>query len=381
MALRYYLDKTVLEAAKERIAFIFDEFETVVVGYSGGKDSTVIFHLAMEEATKRGRLPLKVLFIDQEAEWQATIDLVRSIMSRPDVEPFWLQVPIKLFNATSAEEDWLMCWNPADRDRWMRPQEPIAITENIYGTDRFAELFNAFFQKTWPDERACLIGGVRTEESPSRMVGLTHTAKYKWVTWAKTLTKGKHWTFYPIYDWGWTDVWKAIHEHGWAYNRIYDFQYSRRVAVQDMRVSNVHHETAVKALFWLQEFEPATYARLTARIGGVDTAGKLGSADFFIHKLPFMFRDWKEYRDFLLSKLVAAEHRPKFEKHFERQDRYYGDVHGDKLFKTQIQSILTNDYHCTKLRNFDNRPDSVGIRRRRREAGVDFKEPKQEQAA
>lgn len=364
MALRYYLDQTVLEAARERIAFIFDEFPNVVVGYSGGKDSTVVFHLTLEEARKRGRLPLKVVFIDQEAEWQATIDLVREVMSHPDVEPFWLQVPIKLFNATSADEEWLMCWADEDEARWMRPREPNAITGNVYGTDRFAEMFNAFFRVHFPGEKACLIGGVRTEESPSRMVGLTHQAKYKWVTWGKTLTKGLHWTFYPIFDWSWTDVWKAIHEHGWAYNRIYDYQYRHGVKVQDMRVSNVHHETAVKALFWIQELEPDTYARLTQRIGGVDMAGKMGVDDFFVRRLPYMFRDWPEYRDYLLEKLIAEEHRETFRKHFAKQDHDYAGLQGDKLYKGQVQAILTNDHHLTKLKNFDNRPDSVGIRKR-----------------
>lgn len=246
----------------------------------------------------------------------------------------------------------------------MREREPYAITGNVFGTDRFAEVFNGFFRHYWPGERACLIGGVRTEESPSRMVGLTHAPKYKWVTWGKTLTKGLHWTFYPIFDWSWTDVWKAIFENGWAYNTIYDYQYRYGVPVQDMRVSNVHHETAIKALFWIQEFEPQTYARLTARIGGVDTAGKLGSADFFIRKLPHMFRDWTEYRDYLLEHLIAEEHKGKFLKHFARQDRQYKDQIRDKLVKAQVQSIITNDYHCTKLKNFDNRPESVAVRKR-----------------
>lgn len=376
MAVKYYLNKSVLEAARERIAFIFDEFEDVVVGYSGGKDSTVVFELTLEEARRRNRLPLKVLFIDQEAEWQATIEQVRQVMSRPEVEPFWLQVPIRLFNATSTQEEWLLCWDPAQRDKWMRPQEPNAITENVYGTDRFAELFNAFFRHHFAGRRACLIGGVRTEESPSRMIGLTYRPKYKWVTWGKRLTADLHYTFYPIYDWSWVDVWKAIHEHGWRYNHLYDFQYSRRVAVQDMRVSNVHHETAVKALFVLQEFEPDTYQRLTQRISGVDTAGKMGDDDFFVHKLPYMFGSWIEYRDFLLEKLIAPEHQPKFRKHFTTQDRYYEEVLGDKLYKAQVQSILTNDYHCTKLKNFDNRPANTGIRKR-----VKARRAEREQAA
>jgi predicted phosphoadenosine phosphosulfate sulfurtransferase len=363
VAVRYYLDKTVLEAARERISFIFDEFPEVVVAFSGGKDSTVVFHLTLEEATRRGRLPLKVFWLDQEAEWEATVDIVRSIMYRPDVEPLWLQVPFKLFNATSTEDEWLQCWAPEDEAKWMRPHDPIALTENIYGTDRFGELFNAVIQHHFKGVKTALIGGVRCEESPSRAVGMTHLPKYKWVTWGKKLTPDLHYTFYPIFDWSWTDVWVAIHRHGWPYNRVYDMQYAHGVKIPDMRVSNVHHETAVKALFVLQEFEPETYARLTQRIGGIDTAGKL-QKDFFVHKLPYMFKDWTEYRDFLLERLCPEKTQERMRRYFARQERQYEGHLGDKVFKAQVQSILTNDWECVKLKNFDNRGESVGVRRR-----------------
>lgn len=363
MAIKYYLPDTVLEAAKKRIRFVFDEFPEVVVGYSGGKDSTVVFHLTLEVARELGRLPLKVMWVDQEAEWQATVDQARAVMTHPDVEPFWLQVPFKLTNATSTNEEFLMCWAPDEEHRWMRPRETFSIHENVYGVDRFGEMFNAFFQHHFPGRRAALIGGVRCEESPSRAVGLTHLPKYKWITWGKKLTRDLHYTFYPIYDWTWTDVWLAIHQHGWSYNRIYDVQYAYGVTIPDMRVSNVHHETAVKSLFWLQEFEPETYAKLAARIGGIDTVGKL-QEDFFQRTLPFMFRDWIEYRDYLLEELIEDRHKQKFVRFFERQQRQYDGLLGDKLYRAQVQSIIINDYDCVKLKNFDNRGESVGVRRR-----------------
>lgn len=368
MAVKYYLKQTVLEAAKERIAYLFDEFEHVVVGYSAGKDSTVVFELALEEAQKRGRLPLDVMFLDQEAEWQATVDLTRKIRERPGVRLHWLQVPIKLFNATSSADDWLQCWTPGEEDKWMRPKEPGAVTENVYGTDRFAEMFTAWMRYHYAGKKACYLSGVRTEESPTRMMGLTHMASYKWITWGKKLTPGLHWTFYPIYDWSWTDVWKAILDHKWPYNKVYDYQYRYGVSINDMRVSNVHHETAVKALFWLQEIEPETYAKLTQRIGGVDMAGKMGTADFFVRKLPHMFRGWKEYRDHLLKNLIDEQYHAKFIKHFEKQDRMYQGHHGDKLYRAQVQTILANDHHLTKLGNFDHTPESAAIRRRLKDA-------------
>ena len=43
----YAAKKSVLEAARERMAFVFDSFEQIIVSVSGGKDSTVMAHLAL----------------------------------------------------------------------------------------------------------------------------------------------------------------------------------------------------------------------------------------------------------------------------------------------------------------------------------------------
>ena len=364
--MKIYLKNNVYDEAINRINRLFDEFENVIVGFSGGKDSTVIFNLAKIVAKERGRLPLKVMFLDQEAEWQATIDQVRIVMTDPDVEPLWLQVPIKLFNATSAKEHWLMCWNADDEHRWMRPQEDIAIKENIYGTDRFGEMFEAFLKVTYPKTPTCYLAGVRAEESPSRYVGLTSAETYNGITWGKILNKSRHhYTFYPLYDWSYTDIWAAIHKNGWPYNDIYNAQYCYGIKTKDMRVSNVHHETAVTALFYMQEVEPETYVKLTERIQGIDMACKMGNDDYFITNLPFMFKDWIEYRDFLLEKLIDnPDWKAAFKAKFIELDEIYLESNGDGLTKEQVNSILTNDWEFIKLTNFERRPKNYVTKQR-----------------
>jgi hypothetical protein len=52
-------EKNVFDAALDRIRYLFDEFPNIVVGMSGGKDSTVAFELAMRVTRERGRLPLE----------------------------------------------------------------------------------------------------------------------------------------------------------------------------------------------------------------------------------------------------------------------------------------------------------------------------------
>jgi predicted phosphoadenosine phosphosulfate sulfurtransferase len=361
---KIYTNKSVWDAALDRIRWLFDEFQEVIVSFSGGKDSTVIFELARIVARERGRLPLKVMFLDQEAEWEATVDTVRRVMTDPEVEPRWYQFPFRLFNATSAEDSWLDCWGAESESKWMRKREPYAITENRFGTDRFHELFPAIARTEWPDTRVCYLAGVRTEESPSRFIGLTGHAAWKWATWGKQLTKGKHLTMYPIYDWSYLDVWKAIHSRGWHYNPIYDAMYRYGVQVRQMRVSNLHHETAVHSLFMLQELEPHTYERLTQRIGGIDTAGKLGTDDYFVRELPFMFKDWREYRDYLLEKLITKpEWREGLRKKFAVMDALYVPaISQDSVASVGVQSILTNDWEGIKLDNWSRSPQVYHIR-------------------
>jgi predicted phosphoadenosine phosphosulfate sulfurtransferase len=364
--MKIYGKQNVFDAALDRIRWLFDEFPNVIVGVSGGKDSTVVYNLALQVAREKGRLPLKCLFVDQEAEWEATIDTIRLIMDNPEVEPLWFQMPIKLFNATSTTDHWLMCWDKAAEERWMRPQEARSIKENNYGTERFAELFSAIIKKDYPNIKTCYIAGMRTEESPTRAMALTHDLTYKHVTWGANLNKAhKHYTFYPIYDWSYSDVWKAIHDNDWYYNAVYDAQYNYGVPLQNMRVSNVHHETAVGTLFYMQEIEGQTYQRLTQRIAGIDMAGKMGKADYFPKELPFMFATWGEYRDFLLDKLIEIpEWKVSFAKTFARHDEIYAETMGAKMYKEHINAILTNDWEAVKLGNFERRPENIDLKRK-----------------
>lgn len=340
------------DAALDRIRWLFDEFENVTVNFSGGKDSTVTLNLALMVAEEKGRLPLKVMFVDQEAEWQTVIDYVRDVMHDPRVEPLWFQVPIKIFNATSTDDPWLVCWEPGRE--WMRPQEPIAITENKFGTDRFAEFFGAYMAHSYPRSKAVNLAGVRASESPARRNGLTSYETYKGETWGKMRDKKRcHVDMYPLYDWEDSDIWTAIHRNGWAYCGIYDAMYQHGVAMRDMRVSNLHHETAIHQLFYLQELEGETWEKLTRRLSGINTAKHLNRHFLTPTELPFMFASWREYRDFLLDKLIDdPEHRALFAKRFAAQDSGFHEEIHEKLHKMHVSSILVNDYHGTKMRTF-----------------------------
>ena len=367
----YYYEENVYNAAKRRIEFIFNNFKNVIVGFSGGKDSTVVLNIALQVAEEKKRFPLSVLFIDQEGEWDSTIDYVRSVMYDSRINPLWLQVPMVLFNATATNghDQWLHCWH--DGEEWLREKDPISIKKNIYGTDRFHELFERFLAVTYPKESAVFLSGVRTEESPKRKINLTGAQKgsplYKWVFWGKAFNKTRgHFTFYPIYDWNFADVWKAIHENGWQYNKLYDYQFQHGVKVRDMRVSNVHHETAIQNLWYMQEVDPDLWNRITARLDGINTSAVLNKDLFEIKELPYMFKDWEEYRDFLLDGLIADEERKAaFRKQWDSKlvrECIVCDAWKEAFMRTCIKQILKNDFEGTIFINFYMNESTIDLR-------------------
>ena len=378
--MKIFKNKTVFNESLDRIRYLFDEFPEVIVGVSGGKDSTVIFNLALMVAHEKKRLPLRVFFLDQEIEWKATIDQIKRLMYHPDVKPMWMQIHFRLFNATSTTDHWLDCWNPKKRETWMREKDPVAIKENIYHEDRFGKMFEAIIRVEMKGKKACYLTGVRTEESPARAMGVTYALTYKGISWGKILNKvHQHYTFHPIYDWSYLDVWKAIHDNKWPYNKIYDLQYMHGMKIRDMRVSNLHHETSVKSLFYLQEAEPDTYEKATQRIKGLDMAGKLGFEDYFIHKLPFMFVTWKDYRDYLLEKLIADPvWKAGFINKFTKMDIKYAGMNDiEIMYKMQVQSILTNDWEFIKIRNWESTLEVYCFRKWRKIGAIP---PKKENA-
>lgn len=351
--MRIYLKDNVLEAARKRLRWVFDEFPNVVVGFSGGKDSTVVLNLALEVAKERKIDRLPVMFLDQEAEWQATVDYVREVMGNPRVKPYWLQVPILIENSTSQNDPFLTCWEPGKE--WIRPQEPDSIKENILGTMNFYTAFAQFPKAYFGDAPTAIVGGVRAEESPARLLAMTAYETYKGETWGKQLsTKLPHFTFYPIYDWSFTDVWHAIESHGWKYCRLYDQMYQHGVEIKGMRVSNVHHETATKTLTYLQEIEPQTWNAVTRRLQGINTVNQLQDSWYCPEKLPWMFKDWWEYRDHLLETIVIPENRDHFRKQFKTYDENYNHHQPamDRLVKVQIAMMLVNDLTGVKLSTF-----------------------------
>lgn len=331
-----YKEDDVLTAARKRIAQVFDAFDRVVVSVSSGKDSTVLYHLALDEAERRDRR-VTLFFLDQEAEYQSTVNLMREMMRHPRVDPFWVQVPMLMTNATSHADYFLRAWEPGAE--WLHPKDPIAV--HALDTDyppRFYEFFP--WQEQQATEPTAYLVGLRSKESMNRFRAVTKSPGWGGLMWS-TATKNQHaWRFYPIYDWAFGDVWKFIADRGVPYNHHYDRMFAKYGAnMSRMRVSNLIHEKSFRCLIDLQEFEPDTYERLLRRLGGVHCAALYGrEAHIFDAKeLPARFATWLEYRDYLLE-TTPLDRVGRFIK------RFAGQPEDEAVHRQQVKQILINDW-------------------------------------
>lgn len=333
-----YESRSVLEAARDRIATVFDRFDRIVVSVSSGKDSTCLYHLALAEAERRDR-KIILFFLDQEAEYQASIDLMRQMMAHPRVIPWWYQVPLLMTNATSYTAPMLHAWGPGEP--WVRPKEPNAI--DSINSD-YPRRFYGFFEwlEAQQTEPTAFLVGLRSKESMNRFRAVTKNPGYDNIPWSTRTKMPDVFRFYPIYDWTFGDVWKYIADGGHAYNRVYDAMYCLKgKKVNAIRISNLIHEKSFTCLAELQEIEPDTYDRLCRRIEGVHAAAIYARerSIYSAEELPAGFASWRAYRDSLLASAPMSDAHKK-----RLRTRFSGQPEVDSVHRQQCRQVLLCDY-------------------------------------
>ena len=357
-----YGGKNVLEAARARISFLFDVFDDLHVSVSGGKDSTVLAHLVLEEAKRRNRR-VGVFFLDEEVVYDATIEMVEYIMERMapgHVIPLWLQMEFHLTNATSLTETQFIPWEAGKHKVWLRPKKNYAIKfapwdrakETVADRNKGFGFYDVFanFERCY--RNTAFLVGLRGAESPNRWRTVSKnpaTIAGERVYWGTA--KGENFSLYPLYDWNYHDVWKYICAYNLPYHRIYDFYMRKGYPLNEQRVSSLIHERSFKSLVDLPEFEPDTYNRLLKRAKGIALAQETAkNAKLFrARKLPKNFKSWRSYRDFLL-----ATH-PDQEKCAVMARRFAHHLDNEYVARQQVRQLILNDYENNLP--VDNQPD------------------------
>lgn len=269
----------VLTAARARARFAFDHFEAVYVSFSGGKDSSVMLHVVMDEAIRRKR-SVGVLFIDLEAQYTRTIEHIREMLDlyADYIDPYWVALPIKLRNAVSNYEPVWCAWDPERKQDWVRQPPKGAITDPAYFDffesrmefEEFIELFAVWYSKG-RTTAACI--GIRSDESLNRFRTIAQTGKdtffgHKWTT----RVINDVFNLYPIYDWHVSDIWKyhAAFPNK-PHNKVYDCMHLAGLSPHQMRLCQPYGDDQKRGLWLYHLIEPQTWGKLIARVNGANS--------------------------------------------------------------------------------------------------------------
>lgn len=371
-----YLGIDVLTASKERIKWAFDNFEKICISFSGGKDSTAMTHLVMEEAIKRNR-KVALLFIDWEIQYKLTIEHVQHIydMYKDYIIPYWVALPLLTDNACSMYEPEWISWDKAKENLWTRKPPKIAITDENYFPfyyykitfEEFVPLFGEWYGEG--KSTACFVG-IRTRESLNRYRALTNKKKNKYQgKMFTTCVTDNVYNVYPIYDWSAEDDWKYFGKTKKPYNKLYDRFFQAGLTLHQMRVDEPFGDTTRRSLWLYQIIEPETWGKMVLRVNGAnsgslysrDNGNILGNRSITLPK----GHTWQSFSNFLLDtmpKKTAEHYKTKIAVYIKwYMNRGYVDGIPDEVDK-QIekqndvpswrricQTLLRNDYWCKGL--------------------------------
>ena len=271
------LNISVLEAARQRIRFTFDEFDKIYISFSGGKDSTIMFHLVMEEAMKRNR-KVGVMFLDWECQLSLTIEHIKNIFEhyKDYIIPYWICIPITTWNGCSQFEPEWTAWDENKKELWVRQKPEMSIKDGSYFPfyiknmmfEEFTPLFGAWYAN---GESCANFIGIRANESLNRFRTIARDKPmYKGKPWT-TNSLDNVWNIYPIYDWTTEDDWIYNGKFKKEYNKLYDRMYQAGLSIHQMRIDEPFGDTQRQGLWLYQIVEPELWAKMVCRVAGANT--------------------------------------------------------------------------------------------------------------
>lgn len=387
MNIKKYQDYTVLVAARDRINKMFDNFEKIYVSFSGGKDSTVMMHLIMDEAIKRNRI-VGVLIIDLEAQYKDTIKNIENIVSlyKENIDLHWVCVPLLLRNAVSNFDPRWICWDEDKKDIWVREKPDCAKIGKDYPFfvdkmefEEFMILFGKWYSKG-KLTAACI--GIRCDESLHRYRAIACDKKeltfkdYKWTT---KIDKNLY-NVYPLYDWKTEDIWIY---HGKykdkPHNEIYDKMNMAGVKLSQQRLCQPYGDDQRRGLWLYHILEPETWYKVVARVNGANFGSlyiqESGNMTGYNKITKPEGHTWKSFCNLLL-KTLPKKTREHYVYRFKKfisgwKDRGYDNIPEEAPFELEAKcwvpswrrmckTILRNDYWCKGLGQTQPKSEAYG---------------------
>ena len=378
MSGKFCLGVNVLEAAKKRVVYIFDHFRKIYLSFSGGKDSTVMLHLVMDEAKKRNQ-KIGILFVDLEGQYKLTIEHIEAMRAlyKDNTAWFWCCLPIALSNGVSQYQPKWQCWDPDKKDIWVRPFPNDCINDQNYFPffrrdmefEDFVPQFGDWYSAG--EETACFVG-IRADESLNRYRAVKRTDKKmygceKWTT--KVHGTRSVYNAYPIYDWQTRDIWVYTGKYNKPMNGLYDIMSKAGLSIHQQRICQPYGYDQRKGLWLFHIIEPETWSKIVARVNGANSG-----ADFVQYSGNVSGQQkiskpeghtWKSFCEMLLAsmpKKTAEHYRNKIyvflkwwgERGYEEDipDELPAKEEADRIgpsWRRIVKTLLRNDWWCKGL--------------------------------
>lgn len=325
---KIYKDINVYDAAINRYDIILNEFDNYYVSVSGGKDSSIMLQLMAQEARKYEK-KFSVLYIDLEAQYQATIGHINALIdaTKDVVENwYWCALPLSLRNAVSAIQPKWICWDKKDKAKWVRKyptkrNDVVLVTEDSLPNgwdwffrgmefEEFILWFAKWFNETHGGKTAAGIG-IRSDESLNRFRTIISDKKerfknYPWTTRAHCKSEVLNcWNFFPLYDWRTEDDWTAVAKLNLIFNPIYELMYKNGLSIYEQRLCQPYGDDQRKGLDQYRTLEPETWEKVLNRVEGVNF-GNIYCRTSLLGNIKSEKPDnltWEQYAVFLLESI------------------------------------------------------------------------------
>lgn len=318
--------KNVYEEALDRMRVTFDLFDNVGVSFSGGKDSTAALQVALAVAREKDRLPLKVFFVDEETATPSTVEYVERVSQDPDVDLYWIAIPLQHRGGYSSEEPSIFPWAREDRHKWLRtPPEQAIVLEDIIdwyqdpmGLDgksggdpltrpSLSPIANMFFRHAFPTGSIAQVLGIRVDESFVRRKAIANATSHV-DHFIKRRSNSRLAKVYPIYDWKVADIWTAAAQFGWDYNEMYDLMEMQGIAPNRQRVGNFFGSEGLRDLDGLSELFPEHYEKFLDRFKGVRTVAMYAHTELYGYGEKVVKPEGTSWPDYI-KEIAASSHK------------------------------------------------------------------------
>lgn len=361
----------VLEKARERFDYIWENFNEVWLAFSGGKDSGAVLNMAMDAWDRNGpftdengdKYNIQVVHHDDEFAYPETEAFNERCLDKwggDRIDFNWCVMPMKYGNGCTFGEKYWYTWTDENADSWLRdhpkrqelserdyvnlitPNDPSQ--EQFSKGDKHTDIAHYIFDY-YAKENAINLTGLRTAESMNR-----HHTILAHGGWLKDTSNLSHVSVgHPIYDWTDPDLWAIHDQEGWDYNKAYDKLHKAGYAPGDMRTAHPYNYMAITARgpwrqkhVWAEEFEG-----WAQRLEGAELSFELGP-DYYGPTKPDDVT-WREYCAMLVNSIEDEEKKEsladtiqnRLERHHRNTDKQLMDQqkcpHCDQSWETQAK--------------------------------------------